>query len=88
MTAVKRIFRYLKETLDHGLWYDRFDDLTLYAFTDIDWAGSVDDRKNTSPGAFFLGRRLVPWLSKKQGRISTTAESKYVAAAINCTRYG
>ena len=28
-------------------------------FTDVDWARSIDDKKNTSGGAFFLGKRLV-----------------------------
>ena len=40
-------------------------DFTLCAYTDVDWAGSMDDRKSTNGGAFFLGGRLVSWLSKK-----------------------
>ena len=63
--AVKRIFRYLKGTPKFRLWYDKSNDFTLYAYTDVDWAGSMDDRKSTSGGAFFLGGRLVSWLSKK-----------------------
>ena len=38
---------------------------TLCAYIDIDWVGSVDAKKSTSGGAFFLGGRLVSWLSKK-----------------------
>jgi hypothetical protein len=53
--AVKRIFRYLKGTIDLGLWYPRKDSFTLKSYSDADWAGSVDDRKSTSGGAFFLG---------------------------------
>ncbi|MFA1200685.1 hypothetical protein ACDI59_27865 [Klebsiella pneumoniae] len=56
----------MKGTLDFGLWYDRSNDFTLYAYIDVDWAGSMDDRKSTSRGGFFLGGRLVSWLSKKQ----------------------
>ena len=42
--------------------------------------------KNTSGGAFFLGKRLVSWTSKKLNRISqSTAEAKYVATAVNCS---
>ena len=34
--AVKRIFRYLKGTLDFGLWYPKGNDLTLMAYSDVD----------------------------------------------------
>ena len=56
---VKRIFRYLKGTFEFGLWYERSNDFTLSDYIDADWVGSMDDKKNTSGGAFFLGGRLV-----------------------------
>ena len=62
---VKRIFRYLKGTSKFGLWYDKSNYFTLSAYTDANWVGSMDDRKSTNGGAFFLGGRLVSWLSKK-----------------------
>ena len=62
---MKRIFRYLIGTSKFGLWYDRSNDFTLSAYTDANWVGSMDDRKNTIGGAFFLGGRLGSWLSKK-----------------------
>eukprot|EP00253_Pinus_taeda_P009529 PITA_09529 len=87
LQAVKRIFKYLQGTQDYGLWYPRDTDLTLHAYTDADWAGSVDDRKSTSGGAFFMGSRLVSWFSKKQSSIGlSTAEAEYVAAASCCTQ--
>eukprot|EP00253_Pinus_taeda_P023262 PITA_23262 len=87
LQAVKRIFKCLQGTQNYGLWYPRDADLTLHAYTDADWAGSVDDRKITSGGAFFMGSRLVSWFSKKQSSISlSTAEAGYVAAASCCTQ--
>eukprot|EP00253_Pinus_taeda_P033280 PITA_33280 len=87
LQAVKRIFKYLQGTQNYGLWYPRDTDLTLHAYTDADWAGSVDDRKSTSGGAFFMGSRLVSWFSKKQSSIAlSTAEEEYVAAASCCTQ--
>ena len=87
LIAVKRIFRYLKGTIDFGLWYDKNSDFILKSFTNVDWAGCVEDRKSTNGGAFFLGNRLVSWLSKKQDCIAqSTAESEYVATANNCTQ--
>lgn len=83
--AVKRIFRYLKGTPNFGIWYDKSDDFTLCAYTDADWAGSVDDKKSTSGGAFILRGRLVSWLSKKQDRVSkSTADAEYVTTTNSC----
>lgn len=75
------IFRYLKGTLDYGLWYPRTNHFTLIAYIDVDWPGCIDDRKSTSGGTFFLGGRLVSWHSKKQESISlSTIEAKYIVA--------
>lgn len=38
---VKRIFRYLKGTMDYGLWHPKKDDFMLCAYIDVDWAGDV-----------------------------------------------
>jgi len=65
VTAVKWIFRYLKGTMDYGLWYPKGKDFTVIAFSDAYWVGCVDDRKSTSGGAFYLGDNLVGWHSKK-----------------------
>ena len=35
--AVKRIFGYLKGTMDFGLWYPKGNELTLIAFSDANW---------------------------------------------------
>eukprot|EP00253_Pinus_taeda_P031124 PITA_31124 len=58
LQAVKRIFKYLQGTKNYGLWYPRDADLTLHAYTDADWVGSMDDRKSTSGGAFFMGSMM------------------------------
>jgi chaperone required for assembly of F1-ATPase len=77
---VKRIFRYLKETKDFGLWYPKGNDLSLVAYTDANWIGSIDDRRSTSGADFYLGDCLVSWLRKKQSSTSFFAvEAKYIA---------
>eukprot|EP00253_Pinus_taeda_P033721 PITA_33721 len=87
LQAVKRIFKYLQGTQNYGLWYPRYTDITLHAYTDADWAGSVDDRKSTSGGAFFMGSILVSWFSKKQSSIAlSTTEAEYLAVASCCTQ--
>jgi hypothetical protein len=80
--AVKRIFRYLRATLDFGLWYPKTKYFTLNAYTDVYWDGSVDDRKSTNGREFFLGNFLVSWLSKKQTIVSlSTTKAKYIVFA-------
>ena len=84
---VKRIFRYLKGTSKFGLWYDRANDFTLSAYSNVDWGGSMGDRKSTSGGAFFLVGRLVSWLSNKQNCTSqSTVKAEYVTVANNCNQ--
>ncbi|GJR95568.1 ribonuclease H-like domain-containing protein [Tanacetum coccineum] len=82
--AVKRIFRYLKGQLKLGLWYPRDSPFDLEAFSDSDYAGASLDRKSTTGGCQFLGKRLISWQCKKQTIVvNSTTEVEYVAAA-NC----
>ncbi|GJR32737.1 putative ribonuclease H-like domain-containing protein [Tanacetum coccineum] len=82
--AVKRIFRYLKGQPKLGLWYPRDSPFDLEAFSDSDYAGASLDRKSTTGGCQFLGRRLISWQCKKQTIVAnSTTEAEYVAAA-NC----
>ena len=79
LMVVKIIMRYLKGIEEFGLYYKKNEKFELRAYTDVDWAGNIDDRKNTKGGEFFLGKRLVTWTSKKQSyKTQSTAEAKYV----------
>ncbi|GJY85245.1 putative ribonuclease H-like domain-containing protein [Tanacetum coccineum] len=66
LSAVKRIFRYLKGKPKLGLWYPRVSSFDLEAYSDSDYAGANLDRKSTTGGCQFLGRRLISWQCKKQ----------------------
>ncbi|GJY08016.1 retrovirus-related pol polyprotein from transposon TNT 1-94 [Tanacetum coccineum] len=61
LTAVKRVFWYLKGTINIGLWYPRDTAFNLTAFADADHAVCLDSRKNTSGSAQFLGEKLILW---------------------------
>ncbi|GJV75549.1 hypothetical protein Tco_1507133 [Tanacetum coccineum] len=81
---VKRIFRYLKVKPKLGLWYPRESSFDLEAYSDSDYAGANLDRKSTTGGCKFLGRRLISWQCKKQTIVATsTTEAEYVVDA-NC----
>nr|GEZ22252.1 hypothetical protein [Tanacetum cinerariifolium] len=66
LKEVKRIFRYLRGTVNTGLWYTKDSSFELTRFLDADYAGCKDTFKSTSSGAQFLGEKLVSWSSKKQ----------------------
>nr|GEU60670.1 hypothetical protein [Tanacetum cinerariifolium] len=54
----------------------------LVAYSDSNYGGATQDRKSTSRGCQFLGRRLISWQCKKQTIVATsTTEAEYVAAA-------
>ncbi|GJR23160.1 putative ribonuclease H-like domain-containing protein, partial [Tanacetum coccineum] len=85
--AVKRIFRYLKHQPNLGLWYPKDSPFHLEAFSDSDYAGDNHDRRSTSGGCQYLGRRLVSWQCKKQTIVAiSSTEAEYVAAASCCAQ--
>ncbi|GJW15322.1 retrovirus-related pol polyprotein from transposon TNT 1-94 [Tanacetum coccineum] len=61
LTTVKLLFRYLKGTINMGLWYSKDIGFNLTAFADANHAGCQDSRKSTSGSAQFLGEKLVSW---------------------------
>nr|GEZ97904.1 hypothetical protein [Tanacetum cinerariifolium] len=78
LQAVKRIFRYLKGQPKLGLWYPKVSAFDLEAYSDSDYASANLDRKSTTGGCQFLGRRLISWQCKKQTIMATfTTEAEY-----------
>nr|GEX71284.1 retrovirus-related Pol polyprotein from transposon TNT 1-94 [Tanacetum cinerariifolium] len=80
--AIKRIFRYLKGTINLGLWYPKHFGFDLTGYSDADHAGCHLDQESASGSDQFLGDKLVCWSSKKQNCVSiSTAKSEYVAVS-------
>nr|GEU50318.1 hypothetical protein [Tanacetum cinerariifolium] len=87
LKEVKRIFRYLWETVNTGLWYTKDSGFELTGFLDADYAGCKDTFKSTSGEAQFLGEKLVSWSSKKQDCTTLSiAEAKYVSLSACCAQ--
>nr|GFB21859.1 uncharacterized mitochondrial protein AtMg00810-like [Tanacetum cinerariifolium] len=85
MHAIKRNFRYLKGHPKLGLWYPKESPFDLVTYSDSDYGGVTQDRKSTTRGCQFLGRRLISWQCKKQTIVATsTTEAEYVAATSGC----
>ena len=86
LVATKHVMRYLKGTLDCGLIYAVDSEFRLYGWDDLDWEGSVEDRKIISGCCFSLGSGVISWLNKKQTSVSlSTAEVEYIAACPSCS---
>nr|GFA81933.1 uncharacterized mitochondrial protein AtMg00810-like [Tanacetum cinerariifolium] len=83
--AVKRIFRYLRGTINRGLWYLKDSSIALTAFVDTNHTGRQDTRRSTSGSLQFLGDRLISWSSKRQknATISST-KAEYIALSGCC----
>nr|GEU56028.1 retrovirus-related Pol polyprotein from transposon TNT 1-94 [Tanacetum cinerariifolium] len=83
LEALKRVFWYLRRTINWGLWYPKDTAMTLTAYADADHAGCQGTRRSTSGSAQFLGDKLVSWSSKKQKSTAiSTTEAEYIAIAI------
>lgn len=86
--GLKRILRYIKGTLNYGLFYQRFGNgggMTLPGYADADWAGDVD-RKSTSGFLFRVYDATVLWTTRKQTTVAlSSTEAEYVALASAAT---
>ena len=69
-TALKRVFRYLRGTINLGILYSQKGLQECVGFSDADWAGDVNDRKSTSGYLFLISGGAVTWKSRKQGCVA------------------
>nr|GEV38885.1 hypothetical protein [Tanacetum cinerariifolium] len=75
LNAVKRVFRYLKGTINMGLWYSNDTGMSLTAYADADHTGCQDTRRSTSGSAQFIGDKL--------GSATTKVKLLYVTTMFN-----
>ena len=70
-----------------GLFFKKGDQRTIEAYTNVDWAGSITNRRSTSGYYTFVWGYLVTWRSKKQSvvaRSSAEAEHRAMAHGVSC----
>ncbi|GJZ59578.1 putative ribonuclease H-like domain-containing protein [Tanacetum coccineum] len=71
-----------KDGVDVDVHVYRDSPFELEAFSDSDYGGASLNRKSTTGGCQFLGRRLISWQCKKKMIVAnSTTEAEYVAAA-------
>lgn len=85
--AVKRIFRYLKGTIECGIHYSLNNkEFRLIGYADADYAADNETRKSTSGFVVTLGESVISWGSRLQKSVAqSTTEAEYVAIA-ECTK--
>lgn len=83
-TALKRIFRYLQGTIDHGILYKRTEqENSLTAYSDADYAADTESRRPTSGYVFTIAGGCISWASQRQSVVAlSTTESEYIAALL------
>lgn len=64
LQAAKRVLRYLKGIMDLRFFYQKKRNKEVMTYTDSDYVGDMDDRKNTSGYVFYLVKELCHGLPK------------------------
>ncbi|GJU73527.1 retrotransposon protein, putative, unclassified [Tanacetum coccineum] len=86
--AVKTIFKYLRGTVNRGLWYPKNSSIALTAYANADYAGCQDTKQSTSRSMHLLGYILVSWSSKRQKSIAiSSTEAGYIALSGCCAQF-
>ena len=81
--AIKRILRYLKSRSNIRIYYKKGGNDKVVAYSDSDYTGDLDDRRNTSGYVFVMSSRVVLWCSKKQVVvILSTNEGEFISAVV------
>lgn len=82
LTAAKRVLRYLKGTLDHGITFYKSSDVSLpMIYSDANWAENDENRHSISGNVFIYNCGPISWLSKRQSTIAlSTTEAEYISA--------
>ncbi|GJU97929.1 retrovirus-related pol polyprotein from transposon TNT 1-94 [Tanacetum coccineum] len=87
LEAIKWVFRYLRGTINMGLWYLKDTAMALMAYADAYHTGCQDTRISTSGSAQFLGDKLVSWsLKKHKSTAISTTEVEYIAMSRCCAQ--
>lgn len=74
------MLRYLKGTLDLGLFYSSSPNISVQTYSDTDWAACPDTRRSITSFCILFGDNLIGWKSKKQPVVSLSSiEAEYRA---------
>ena len=80
-TVVKRVFRYLRGTIDLAIYYhENSEEVRVHGFVESDWARDIDSRRSTSGYVLKLFGSAISWMSRKRSMVAlSTTEVEYIA---------
>ncbi|GKC23380.1 retrovirus-related pol polyprotein from transposon TNT 1-94 [Tanacetum coccineum] len=85
--ALKRIFKYLRGTVNRGLLYPKDSSIALTAYADADHVSCQYTRRSTSGCMQLLGDKLVSWSSKRQNSAAiSSTKAEYIAMSGCCAQ--
>jgi hypothetical protein len=83
LDAMRHILRYIKHTLQCGIFYEAKSQLQVHGYTDANLAGNVSDRRSTNGFMFSFRSGAISWSSKKQPTVALlSTEAEYRGATI------
>ncbi|UYV77880.1 hypothetical protein LAZ67_15002657 [Cordylochernes scorpioides] len=83
-TAIKRVMRYLRGTIDLGVKFERGKTGILKSYTDASWS-TTHDGKSYGGYVLKLGEATIDWKSSKQPLVAlSTMEAEMIAACESC----
>lgn len=80
--AVMKIFKYLKDTKDYGLYYSSTSEPpAVTGYSDADYANDIDTRRSVTGYVFIKNGAAVTWSSQRQQTVAlSTTEAEFMAA--------
>ncbi len=80
LKALDRLFRYIKGSLDLGIYFQRDSDDEIIEWTDADYDSVIDGRKSTGGYMFMFNGGPISWAAKRQIAVAlSSTESEYMA---------
>lgn len=81
-SAVKRVLRYLKGTINFGLIFKPQQTFHIHTYYDADWGDYVDDCMSTGKFCTYLESHLISWSLKKHNTVAPSfIEAEYKSLA-------
>lgn len=85
LTAVNRVLRYIKSTIDHGVLMPREKtniDVGVHGYINSNFSGNQDEKKSITGYIFMIGYASISWSSRKQSIVAlSSCEAEYVVAS-------
>ncbi|XP_020233074.1 uncharacterized protein LOC109813326 [Cajanus cajan] len=83
LEAARRILKYVKNTIDYGIFYKKGAPCEVTGYCDADYTGDHDTRRSTTGYMFTMGSEAISRCSKRQSTVSfSSTEVEYRASAM------